>query len=254
MYIHLCNPVSKRVFFHLHCRGYDDYDGRFGGRSGYREDHGSRGGRSGYSNDYGGGRSGYSADREKANLEDEYSHRLQVAHRRMEETSANSLRTLNECVHMGSDTAEELDRQAEALDRTERRLDEMHVGLDQSKRHMRQIKSPFGGIANYFARRKKVQEVTDPKLPKGASQAKQPSKGPASVPPPSMDGLRSTGNATVDRNCDEMSKALHQLHGMGELIGEQLDDSSSQIDRVQYKMDRTDVKIKGVNRDIRRQL
>ena len=174
----------------------------------------------------------------------------------MEEASASGLRSLNECLHMGVDTAEELERQAETLDRTERRLDDMHVDLDQSKQHMRKIKSPFGGVANYFARRKKVNEVTDPKLPKGAaqSQARTASKGPSSATPPSTAGLRSTGNATVDKNCDEMSKALHQLKGMGELISEQLDDSNVQVDRIQYKMDRTDTKIKGVNRDIRREL
>ena len=175
----------------------------------------------------------------------------------MEDASAHSLRTLNECLHIGSDTAVELDKQAEALDRTERRLDEMHVDLDQSKKHLRQIKSPFGGIANYFSRKKKVDEVTDPKLPKEVAQSqtrRSSAKGSGKVAPPSLSGLPSTGNTTVDRNCDEMSKALHQLRGMGELIGEQLDDSSAQIDRIQYKVDRTDVKIKGVNKDIRRQL
>ena len=173
----------------------------------------------------------------------------------MEEASSQSLRTLNDCLHMGSDTAEELERQAESLDRTERCLDEMHVELDQSKKHMRQIKSPFGGIGNYFARRKKVEEVTDPKLPKGSSQGSQKSQSSASsAPPPSMNELQGTGNVTVDRNCTEMSKALYQLKGMGELIGEQLNDSSAQIDRIQYKVERTDTKIKGVNKDIRRQL
>ena len=212
--------------------------------------------------DYGAGRGGYggySADRDiDANREaDEYRYRVQVANRRMEESSAQSLRTLNECLNMGSDTAEELDRQAEALDRTERRLDEMHVNLDKSKQHMRQIKSPFGGIANYFARKKKINEVTDPKMPKGSSRGSSSSdhsKSSASVPPPSVAGLKSTGNKVVDKNTEEMSRALHQLRGMGELIGEQLDDSSAQIDRLNYKMDRNDMKLKAVNKDIRRQL
>lgn len=224
-------------------RGYDDDRGgrSFGGGQ-YRDDV----------------RTGYSADREldRDREVDEYRHRVQVANRRMEETSGQSLRTLNECLHMGADTAEELEVQAESLDRTEKRLDEMHVNLDQSKRHMRHIKSPFGGIANYFARKKKLDDTTDPKMQKGStrgsSQSSSASGGP--VAPPSMNGLKSTGNQVVDRNCDEMSKALHQLRGVGELIGQQLDDSSDQIERVNYKMERTDVKIKGVNRDIRRQL
>ena len=69
-----------------------------------------------------------------------------------------------------------------------------------------------------------------------------------------MAGLKSTGNQVVDKNCEEMSKALHQLRGVGELIGGQLDDSSAQVDRLNYKMDRNDMKIKAVNKDIRRQL
>jgi synaptosomal-associated protein 29 len=226
------------------CRGgYDDDRGRYGERDGY-----------------GGARGGYSADREiDANREEEeIHHRIQVANRRMEESSAQGLRTLNDCLHMGTDTAEELERQAEALDRTERRLDEMHVDLDQSKKHLRQIKSPFGGIANYFARKKKINEVTDPKMPKGsssqASASSKSSSAESTVPPPSMAGLQSTGNKVVDKNCEDMSRALHQLKGVGELIGEQLEDSSAQVDRINYKMERTDVKIKGVNKDIKREL
>ena len=158
---------------------------------------------------------------------------------------------------MGADTAEELERQTEALDRTERRLDEMHVDLDKSKQHMRQIKSVFGGIGNYFARRKKINEVTDPKMPKGrgsSGSSDQHKSSASAAPPPSMAGLKSTGNQVVDKNCVEMSKALHQLRGMGELIGEQLDDSSAQVDRLNYKMDRNDMKLKAVNKDIKRQL
>lgn len=219
---------------------------------------------SGYRDDYGGGagggsRGGYSADRrlDDEREADEYHYRVQVANRRMEESSAQSLRTLHECLQMGSDTAEELERQAEALDRTEVRLDEMHVNLDKSKQHMRQIKSPFGGIANYFARRKKLNEVTDPKMPKGrgsSSSSGGQKYNEASSAQPSMKGLKSTGNQAVDKNCEEMSRALHQLKGMGEVIGEQLTDSSAQIERMNYKMERNDVKLKKVNKDIRGQL
>lgn len=201
--------------------------------------------------------SGYGG-RESSREEEEYSHRLQMANRRMEEASSQSVRTLHDCLRMGSDTAVELDRQAEALDRTESRLDEMHVNLDQSKRNMRLIKSPFGGVANYFARRKATKEITDPKLPKSQSQSRSKSSrspsGSRSAGPQSMAAMKSTGNATVDKNCEEMSKALHQLKGVGELIGQQLDDSDAQLDRIQYKMDRTDVKVQKLNKDIKRQL
>ena len=65
--------------------------------------------------DYGAGRGGgYSADRDIDTEREagEYRYRHQLANRRMEESSAQSLRTLNECLNMGSDTAEELERQA----------------------------------------------------------------------------------------------------------------------------------------------
>ena len=191
---------------------------------------------------------------------DQLCHRMQLANRRMEESSASSLRTLHDTLRLGGDTAVELDRQAEALDRTERRLDEMQLDIDQSKRHMRNIKSPFGGVANYFARKKKLRDITDPKLPKEAAQAQAQaqkrgsSKGPDTLPPPSLAGLRGTGNSVVDDNLDEMGRMLHQLKGQSELIGDQLDDSNAQLERLKYKVDRTDVKIKGVNKDIRRQL
>ena len=191
---------------------------------------------------------------------DQLCHRMQLANRRMEESSASSLRTLHDTLRLGGDTAVELDRQAEALDRTERRLDEMQLDIDQSKRHMRNIKSPFGGVANYFARRKKLSDITDPKLPKEAAQAQAQaqkrgsSKGPDTLPPSSLAGLRGTGNSVVDDNLDEMGRMLHQLKGQSELIGDQLDDSNAQLERLKYKVDRTDVKIKGVNKDIRRQL
>ena len=235
------------------------YDGGEGYQFGRQSDRGydRRGYQSG--GQYRGGAPSHGAAREELD-HDQLCHRMQMANRRMEESSASSLRTLHDTMRLGQDTAVELDRQSEALDRTERRLDEIQLDIDQSKRHMRNIKSPFGGVANYFARRKKLSDITDPKLPKEAAQAQAQaqkrgsSKGPDTLPPPSMAGLKGTGNRVVDDNLDEMGRMLHQLKGQGELIGEQLDESSAQIERLKYKVDHTDVKIKGLNKDIRRQL
>ena len=187
--------------------------------------------------------------------------RMMMANKRMEESSANSLRVLNETMRMGVDTTEELERQAESLDRTERMLDEMHVDLGKGERSMRQIKSPFGGIANYFSRRKTVEEVTDPKgyKPKPTknsttakskpAQSKQQKQKQQAMPPPA--GI---GNEVVDRNLDEMEKALGQLRGIGEVIGSQLDDSEQQIGRVDYKLQRNNVKVDKITKDIKREL
>ncbi len=239
-------------------RGRDDRSS--GGRVadlgyGRRQSEDSRYG--GYS---GGGRGAGASGGGQELTRDEYDQRMQIAHRRMEESSGSSLRVLHETVRMGVDTAEELEVQAETLDRVERRLDEMEVDLDQSKRHMRNIKSPFGGIGNYFSRRKKVNEITDPKMPKGSAAAAMEKKRQNTKGAKEHDrsepagGHKTTGNDVVDGNLDQMERALHQLKGIGVMIGDQLDDSEVQIERVAVKMDRGDVKIKKINRDIKREL
>lgn len=191
-------------------------------------------------------------------MRDEHEARLMMANQRMEESSANSLRALNEAMRMGVDTTEELERQAESLDRTERRLDEMHVELDKGEKNMRRIKSPFGGIGNYFSRRKTVEEVTDPKAlrsqPKKGSSSTAKSKSSSKKSQQKEAPAPGTGNTVVDKNLDEMEKALFQLRGIGEVIGTQLDDSEQQLDRVKYKIDRDHVKMDKLNRDIKKEL
>lgn len=242
-------------------RGHHDSYGSGGGYDS-RDSYGTRAHHNSYDS-YGGGgydsrdpyysSSGGSRGREVT--EDDYGQRIQAARRRMEQSSANSLRSLNECLDMGIDTAEELERQAETLDRVECRLDEMDLNLEKSKKNMRVIKSPFGGIANYFSRRKPVSEITDPKVPSSRSQSRSATKTVAKTQPSlQQKQYPSTGSDVVDANLDEMDKALTQLRGIGELINEQLDDSDAQIDRVRVKMERENIKIGKLNQDIKREL
>lgn len=244
--------------------GYGVYSGGSGprdpirGSGGYRGDPRgdprpgagmSQGARGGY-----GGYGGYDTGPSANDPVPDYETRMMMANRRMEESSANSLRVLNETLTIGDATAKELDRQAESLDKTERMLDEMHVDLDRGEQHLRKIKSPFGGIGNYFSRKKKIDEVTDPKGFKGKSkpvESKPPQKKQAQkqqAPP------QSVGNEIVDRNLDEMEKALHQLHGIGRDISCHLDESDQQIDRIGYKMERNHVKVDKLNKGIKREL
>ena len=180
--------------------------------------------------------------------EDECDRRIRVAHRKMEQSSANSLQTLNECVNMGVGTIEELDRQADVMDRVERCLDEMDVDLEKSKEHVRVIRSPFGGIINCFLRRKPPDEVVE------SRPFVSRSVGLKLQPPLVVNRRASMGNAIVDSNLDEVEKALYSLKGIGEHIGRQLDDSDRQIDRVGTKVDRRNAKLTGINLDIKREL
>ena len=179
--------------------------------------------------------------------------RIMMANKRMEESSAQSLKVLNETMRLGIDTTIELERQAESLDLTERRLDEMHQDLDKGERNLRKIKSPFGGLMNAFSRRKTVQEVTDPKIsiprktkPAGSKSNSHPSKHCGQ-------GV-DTGHVVVDRNLDEMENALFQLKGIGELMGDQLDDSVIQFGRIEQKLERNDIKVGKLNKGIKKEL
>jgi hypothetical protein len=232
----------------------DDDDGGFGsasrssGGGGYGASGGGYGASGGGYGASGGGYGGYDTG------PSDHDTRLMMANRRMEASSANSLRALNETMRIGIDTTEELERQAESLDKTERRLDEIHVELDKGERNMRRIKSPFAGIGNYFSRKKSIDEVTDPKALRSQEKKSTARSKPAPKKKQQQAPAQSTGNVVVDKNLDEMEKALFQLRGVGEVIGCQLDDSERQLDRVQYKLERDHIKVDKLNKDIKREL
>lgn len=218
--------------------GYDDTDRRgFGDppRAGGGER--SRNGRGTYNND---------------TRQDELRYRMMEANRRMEDSSFECVRVLNETMSMATDTTEELERQGESLDRTERRLDEMEVDLEASKRNMREVKSVFGSMVNRFSK-PKVSKDPPPSKSRGSSdhaykKAMKRNSKQDDKPKPSM------GNEVVDRNLDALELGLKQLEGQAFLIGHQLDESSDQIDRIKVKVDRNDVKMKGITKDAKRQL
>lgn len=235
-------------------------------------DYGSSKGREGQSSSYQYSRGDYNdsgyghgySDEPPPMTDAEFQAKKQEAIHRMEDSSFRSLRTLHDCVRMGTETTEELDRQAEALDRVETKLDQIHVGLDKGERNLRKIKSPFGGMMNYFSKKKSVSEVTDPKGFKpsqqqsgskksGSAGGKGGGKQQAQAQVPQQT-YKSTGSEVVDKNLDMMGRALDDLMGLGELIGEQLDDSNVQIERITYKTDRDDIKMKKLNQGIKKEL
>ena len=181
----------------------------------------------------------------------------QKAIRRMEDSSANALRTVNDTYRMGVDTVQELDNQADTLDRIETRVDEMYVDLDKSKQNVRKIKSPFAGVGNWFSRKKTVDEVVNPKgfkpTPAKSSTTTSTKKSTKSGPA-QLQQYESTGSEIVDNNLDEMSRQLDKLMNVGEDIGVQLDDSNVQVERISHKVERNDARMKGITRDIKKQL
>ena len=203
-----------------------------------------------YSRDY----NGYYRERRRNDgysgvTPEEYDQRMATANRKMEDSSFRCVQLMTETMGMANATSEELERQSEALDRTERHLDEMEVDLESSKRNMREVKSMFGSV---FNRLSKPKFSSDP-VPSSKSRSKN------SVPPPEpktrqTQQYKSTGNEVVDKNLDVLEAGLKQLEGQAYLIGHQIDTSTDQVDRIRVKMDRNDVRIQALNRDMRRQL
>lgn len=160
---------------------------------------------------------------------------------------------------MATDTSEELDRQAESLERTERRLDEMDVALESSKRNLREVKSVFGGFVNSITKPKFRGEKPSSKSSffnpfKQSGQKETESRGGSHQKQATATKKESTGNTIVDRNLDQLEAGLKQLEGQAHLIGYQLDESSDQIDRISWKMQKNDEKLGSVTKSARNEL
>ena len=138
-------------------------------------------------------------------------------------------------------------------------LDKMDDDLKQSKRAMRVISSPFGGIVNYFSRdgKKKEKTATDQRGQVANKAAHRSGDGQSS----SWQGQRSSnrqyessGNTVVDDNLDQVEQALAQMKRVGLEIGNQLDHSIVTIDELNSKVTDRDDRLVDLNRKIGRKI
>lgn len=134
----------------------------------------------------------------------------------------------------------------------------MDEDLTQSKRAMRVISSPFGGIVNYFARDGKKKN----KGPQN-TQASNKTGGSTSTVRPSSSWqeqqststqYESSGNTVVDDNLDEVERCLAQMKRVGLEIGNQLDHSIVTIDELDRKVTDRNDRITDLNRKIGRKI
>ena len=178
----------------------------------------------------------------------------------MEDSSRRCVELVTETMAMAADTTEELESQAEALERTERRLDEMDVALESSKRNMREVRSVFGGFVNSITKPKFRGEKPPHSSKSFFSPFKQSnpketeSRGSSSQKQATASKPKSTGNAIVDRNLDQLDAGLRQLEGQARLMSHQLDESNDQIDRISWKMQKNEEKLGSVTRSAKKEL
>lgn len=165
----------------------------------------------------------------------------------------------NESLSSAIDTSRELHKQQEQLDRCNHMLDKMDDDLKHSKRAMRVISSPFGGIINYFARDGKKKDKTS-SAPQRAqvTKAHSSSEGQSSSwqgqRSSNRGGYESSGNTIVDDNLDQVEQALSEMKRVGLEIGNQLDHSIVTIDDLNTKVTDRDGKIIDLNRKIGRKI
>lgn len=202
------------------------------------------------------------------------------------DSSHRSLGLIYESEKMGTETAEELMRQGEAIKRTERMVDNMEQDLKTSQRHINSIKSVWGGLVNYFKAKPETQPqpvqtpayqpsnklenaLTDSKVHEDKYQASHPNLrkmdtegfGAAAASAddssskqnghPQNRHLRSA-HQTLDNNLDEMALGLGRLKNLGLGLQAEITSQDDSIDSLLGKVDKMDLKINNTNEQMKR--
>uniref|UniRef100_A0A8C2L1T8 Synaptosomal-associated protein 29 n=1 Tax=Cyprinus carpio TaxID=7962 RepID=A0A8C2L1T8_CYPCA len=202
------------------------------------------------------------------------------------DSSHRSLGLIYESEKVGSETAEELIRQGEALKRTEKMIDNMEQDMRTSQRHINTIKSVWGGMVNYFKGKPEppkpaqkeppVSYEANSRLQNALAESKQQEdKYQASHPnlrkldtagfgaSASLDSGPSDQNGypknkqlraahqQLDSNLDEMSLGLGRLKNLGLGLQAEIDDQDVSLDALLNKVDTMDGKIGSTNRQLK---
>ena len=198
-----------------------------------------------------------------------YEDRVRQLDDQMLDSSRRSRQTLDETVRMGADIMVELDDQGQKLTRTERRLDNIDQDLRTSQRTIREIRSVFGGVVNWFTKDKLA---TTPSTA-SSQQTTAGGRGDAGLSQAAHSAQRSTADARrhqqqqqekktyrsaqeqeVDQNLAAMSDSLAVLQSMGTDMGNTLQAQNDQIDRMSGRVLTLDDKVRDLNKQQRRLL
>ncbi|XP_062399443.1 synaptosomal-associated protein 29 [Sardina pilchardus] len=203
------------------------------------------------------------------------------------DSSNRSLGLIYESEKVGTETAEELMRQGEALKRTERMVDNMEQDMRTSQRHINSIKSVWGGMVNYFKAKPepaKPPERDQPtgyqansKLQNALSESKQQEdRYEASHPnlrkldtsgfgasaasndaPSNQNGYSKnrhlqSAHQKLDDNLDDMCLGLSRLKNLGLGLQSEIDDQDVSLDALLNKVDNMDGRISATNRQLKK--
>eukprot|EP00117_Sycon_ciliatum_P049527 scpid72886/ scgid35094/ Soluable nsf attachment protein 29 len=192
-----------------------------------------------------------------------YEQRMDQLDDQMLDSTRRSRQRLEEAHRMGIDTAVELDEQGEKLSRAERRLDDIDEDLRTSQRTIRQIRSVFGGVVNWFT----TDKLSTTPSTVSSSQAKATSSHSSGADRVSQSAgsshrtmqqqeqrrnYRNAKDQEVDENLSVMSDTLGVLKNLGQDMGQTLQDQNDQIERTSGRVRTLDGKVEDLNKQTRR--
>ncbi|CAG5127273.1 unnamed protein product [Candidula unifasciata] len=196
------------------------------------------------------------------------------------ESTQRALASIYESEAMGVATAEELLRQAETLNNIEGKTDSMQQNMKTSQRHLNNIKSVFGGIKNWWSggdkkvaetnqqaesanRLRATIEKTEKSRPdvsgfydndndldsKFMAGARKPASGQYTMIAPVTGSAR---EEEIDSNLGMMYDGMSRLKGLALGLGDEIERQNEQLDRINVKVEKTDVLITNQNTQMRR--
>ncbi|KAI8749260.1 synaptosomal-associated protein 29 [Biomphalaria glabrata] len=195
------------------------------------------------------------------------------------ESTQRALASIYDSEAMGIATAEELMRQGETLNNIESKTDSMQQNLKTSQRHLNNIKSVFGGIKNWWSTDKKqanstakpveansrlkaALETSEKSKPdvrgfydeddldsKFMASARKPVSGQYTMITPVT---RSAREEEVDQNLALMGDGMSRLKSLALGLGDEIEKQNEQLDRINTKVDSTDILLGHQNTQMKR--
>lgn len=202
----------------------------------------------------------------------------------------NSRKLLLESEQAGRNALEDLSVQREALERTENNLDSINAMNRITQKHLKNMRSFFGGIKNLFSETKDAsqlqKEIKDAGLPRSATVASFPAPNSSTGGVSSSNSDRPNTFASASRNAvqaldkelasassatngirsktieedkpvddlDEIGYGLGRLKELAMKLGNEIEDHNDMLDRITDKTERAGDSIKHQNRHMQQLL
>uniref|UniRef100_A0A336LW88 CSON003000 protein n=1 Tax=Culicoides sonorensis TaxID=179676 RepID=A0A336LW88_CULSO len=194
-----------------------------------------------------------------------YEERRKEIENRTLASTEKSLAMLYESEDIGTKTAEELVRQNEVLQGTSNQLDNINTTLKISQKHLKGIKSVFGGMRNFFSKKKEDTNesmcvdntnisVNDEKIPENLYNNHPTTRLRNDNSKQGQQHIAENNSVDyrIQNNLVQISSTLNVLHDLSKNLNQEMDKSLGLIEKVNTKVENTKGKIDEQNREMKR--